>query len=212
MDLGSLDLTPEGGGWREAVGGGCGLRLVSRGLRAAAPASLGSDPPNREWTASPLSGAPPRGPAHAEPSGDLAWVRRPQVTAVWMRPRTPSENRGGCVPGGLRTPSACSLLGLDTLLGSPPSTVSLWVRLHLGGVFSVSGRRCLSSCQPCGKRRARRSGRGRSPWVSGRTGARGTTCGSPQGPEAAEPGGGSTRVPGLAGRGAGSEAGLGLMG
>lgn len=39
-----VDLTPEGGGWREAVGGGCGLRLVSGGLRAAAPARLARTP------------------------------------------------------------------------------------------------------------------------------------------------------------------------
>lgn len=98
---------------------------------------------------------------------------------------------------------------------SPPGTVSFcafssvaWAPTR--GVFPVSGGRCLSSCQPCGKTRARRSGRRLSPVGAGEDwGASATTCGSPRGPEAAEPGGGSTRTPALAGRGAGSEAGVG---
>lgn len=161
--------------------GGCGLRLVSRGLHAAAPALLGSDPPNREWTASPLSGAPPRGPAHAEPSGDLAWVRRPQVTAVWMRPRTPSENRGGCVPGGLRTPSACSLLGPDTLLGSPPSTVSLWVWLHLGGSSLFQAGDASAPVSPVGKGGLGEAGGGAHRGCRGGQGHGGRPVGHPRG-------------------------------
>ena len=200
------------------VGRGCGgLCLVSQGplCGCARLVWLGPSQQGVDGITS-MSGLLPR---------DLPMQSR---LVTWLGsgdPRSPLRGQGLACP--LRTEGAVHTGGSGSCPPAPclvrtHCCVSSWHRfflhlffrglgLHLWGSSLFQASDASAPVSPVG-RGGVEAGGGSHQWVSGRTGGgRGTTCGSPWGPEAAELGG-SMRIPGLAGRGAGSEPGVGPHG